>query len=41
MAELCGFPRAKHDDLVDASSDAFNEVATATRYSSGQKILIG
>lgn len=25
--ELCGFPQASHDDQVDASSGAFNEVA--------------
>jgi predicted phage terminase large subunit-like protein len=35
--ELCGFPRAKHDDFVDAASDAFTEVAGRPIYASGQQ----
>ena len=34
MNEMEGFPDMLHDDMVDASSDAFNEVANATTWNS-------
>jgi predicted phage terminase large subunit-like protein len=32
LAELCSFPTGQHDDQVDASSAAFNELALAKRF---------
>jgi predicted phage terminase large subunit-like protein len=29
LGELCTFPNGRHDDIVDAASDAFNELAEA------------
>jgi predicted phage terminase large subunit-like protein len=31
LDQVCNFPNARYDDLVDASSDAFNELAPAER----------
>lgn len=33
LDELCSFPKAAHDDQVDAAADAFNDLALGSRYS--------
>jgi predicted phage terminase large subunit-like protein len=32
LDELCGFPTGKHDDQVDAASDAFNLLSRMTAF---------
>jgi predicted phage terminase large subunit-like protein len=32
LDQLCGFPAVTHDDLVDASADAFNELALGVEF---------
>jgi predicted phage terminase large subunit-like protein len=41
ITELCGFPTAKHDDQVDASSCAFNAVLLEPKPASMREAVWG